>query len=118
MITVQHEDTVKTALDLLRRYEISQIPVMRGHEQVGSVNDIGVMQSVFDHADIIHQPVSDVMGRPFPTLEQAEEIERAYKMLTLENPAIVVTDDAEPIGVLTRQDIISFLSTSSEVVRK
>jgi cystathionine beta-synthase len=117
LITVQHDDTVKTALDLLRQYEISQIPVMKGHEQVGSVNDIGVMQSVFDHADIIHQPVSEVMGRPFPALEQFEEIERAYKLLTLANPAIVVTDDAEPIGVLTRQDIISFLSTSSEIVR-
>jgi cystathionine beta-synthase len=76
------------------------------------------MQSVFDHADILHQPVSEVMGRPFPALEQSEEIELAYKLLTLANPAIVVTDDAEPIGVLTRQDIITFLSTSSDVVRK
>jgi cystathionine beta-synthase len=116
LITVSHEDTVKTALDLLRQYEISQIPVMRGGEPVGSVNDIGVMQSVFDHSDILHQPVSEVMGRPFPALEQSEEIERAYKLLTLANPAIVVTDDGEPIGVLTRQDIISFLSTSSDVV--
>jgi len=118
LITVQQEDTVKTALDLLRQYEISQLPVMNGREQVGSVNDIGVMRSVFDHADILHQPVSEVMTRPFPALEQSEEIERAYKLLTLANPAIVVTDDSEPIGVLTRQDIISFLSTSSEVVRK
>ncbi|MGA8099467.1 MAG: cystathionine beta-synthase [Candidatus Cybelea sp.] len=116
LITVQHDDTVKTALDLLRRYEISQLPVMRERELVGSVNDIGVMQSVFDHADILHQAVSEVMGRPFPALEQSEEIELAYKLLTLANPAIVVTDESEPIGVLTRQDIISFLSTSSDVV--
>jgi cystathionine beta-synthase len=118
LITVQQGDTVKTALDLLRQYEISQIPVMNGHEQVGSINDVGVMQSVFDHADILHQPVSEVMGRAFPALEQSEEIELAYKLLTLANPAIIVTDDREPIGVLTRQDIISFLSTSSETVRK
>jgi cystathionine beta-synthase len=115
LITVRHDDTVKIALDLLRQYEISQIPVMQGGEQVGSINDVGIMQSVFDHADILHQPVSEVMGRAFPMLEQFEEIERAYKLLTLANSAIVVTDDAEPIGVLTRQDIISFLSTSSNV---
>ena len=30
MITVKQDDMVKNALDLLRRYEISQIPVMRG----------------------------------------------------------------------------------------
>jgi cystathionine beta-synthase len=118
LITLTENDMVKAALDLLRKYEISQIPVMRGHEVVGSVNDVGVMQSVFDSADILHQPVTEVMGRAFPALEQSEEIERAYKLLTLANPAIVVTDDGEPIGVLTRQDIISFLSTSSEVVRK
>jgi cystathionine beta-synthase len=118
LLSVKPDDTVKTALDLLRQYEISQLPVMRGHEQVGSVNDVGVMQAVFDHADIIHQPISDVMGRAFPTVEQFEEIERAYKLLTLANPAIVVTDDGEPIGVLTRQDIITFLSTSSEIVGK
>ncbi len=112
MITVKPDDTVKTALDLLREYEISQLPVMNGHEIVGSVNDVGVMQAVFDQADIIHKPVSELMGRPFPGLEQHEEIERAYKLLTLANPAIVVTDDGEPIGVLTRQDIISFLSIS------
>jgi cystathionine beta-synthase len=118
MITVKPNDTVKTALDLLRQYEISQLPVMNGREVVGSVNDVGVMQAVFDQADIIHQPVSDVMGRPFPSLEQYEEIERAYKLLTLANPAVVVTDDEEPVGVLTRQDIISFLSTSSTSTAK
>jgi cystathionine beta-synthase len=110
MITVKPDDTVKTALDLLRKYEISQLPVMNGHEIVGSVNDVGVMQAVFDQSDILHKPVSEVMGRPFPSLEQHEEIERAYKLLTLANPAVVITDDAEPIGLLARQDIISFLS--------
>jgi len=114
MITVKPDDTVKTALDLLRKYEISQLPVMRGNEQVGSINDVGVMQAVFDRADIIHQPVTEVMGHAFPTLEQYEEIEKAYKLLTLANHAIVVIDDGEPVGVLTRQDIIAFLSTSSD----
>lgn len=113
MITVKPDDTVKAALDLLRQYEISQIPVMLGNEQVGSINDVAVMQQVFDQADILHKPVSEVMGRPFPALEQSEEIDRAYKLLTLANPAVVVTDDSDPIGVVTRQDIISFLSTSS-----
>jgi cystathionine beta-synthase len=118
LITVKDTDVVKNALDLLRQYEISQIPVMRGHEQIGSINDVAVMQAVFDRADIIHKPVSEVMGRPFPVLDQSEEIERAYKLLTLANPAVVVTDEDEPIGVLTRQDIISYLSAASSATPK
>ncbi|MGR4064326.1 MAG: cystathionine beta-synthase [Vulcanimicrobiaceae bacterium] len=113
LLTVKDDDTVQTALDLLRKYEISQLPVMRGHEQVGSMNDVGVMQAVFDRADLVHQPVREVMGRPFPTLDQSERIELAYKLLTLANAAIVVTDAGEPVGVVTRQDIISYLSVTS-----
>jgi cystathionine beta-synthase len=115
IITVTENDTVKTALDLLRQYEISQIPVMHGHEVIGSINDVGVMQAVFENADIVHESVKEVMGHAFPALEQHEEIDRAYKLLTLANPAIVVTDDGEPIGVITRQDVISYLSESSGI---
>ena len=113
MITVNETDVVKEALDLLRTYEISQLPVTRGNDIVGSVNDVAVMQAVFDRADLIHKPVSEVMGRPFPALETTAPIDRAYKLLTLETSAIVVTDGGRPMGVVTRQDIISYLSSST-----
>ncbi len=50
MIMIQEDDVVRNALDLLRRYQISQMPVMRAGEIVGSVNDVAVMQSVFDQS--------------------------------------------------------------------
>ncbi len=46
-------------------------------------------------------------------LEHSAEVERAYKLLTMANSAIVVTDAGKPVGVVTRQDIISFLSAQS-----
>jgi len=113
LITVTEQTAVKEALDLLRRYQISQLPVVRGHEVVGSINDVAVMQAVFDHADIVHKPVGDVMGRAFPMLEHDIEVGRAYKLLTMANSAIVVTDGGRPVGVVTRQDIISFLSAQT-----
>ncbi len=113
LITVQETSVVKEALDLLRRYEISQLPVVRGRDVVGSVNDVAVMQAVFDHSDLLHKPVSEVMGRPFPMLDTAAEIDRAYKLLTLANPAIIVTEAGVPIGLLARQDVISFLSATA-----
>ena len=113
MITVTEAQTVKEALDLLRRFEISQLPVMREAEVVGSINDVAVMQAVFDHADIMHKPVVEVMGRPFPMLDHDSEVGIAYKLLTMANHAIVVTDGSKPVGVVTRQDVISFLSAQT-----
>jgi predicted transcriptional regulator len=46
-------------------------------------------------------------------LQGTAEIDEAYKLLTLANSAIVVSNGKEPVGVLTRQDIISFLSATS-----
>jgi cystathionine beta-synthase len=113
LITVQDDDVVKNVLDLLRRYEISQLPVLQGTQIVGSVNDVAVMQAVFDRADLLHKSVRAVMGRPFPALDRNVEIDRAYKLLTLANSAILVTDASQPVGVLTRQDIISYLSANA-----
>jgi cystathionine beta-synthase len=113
MVSVREDDVVKDALDLLRKYEISQMPVMRGTEIIGSVNDVAVMQAVFDQQDLLHEPVRDVMGRPFPALETSADIDAAYKLLTLANSAILVTENQRPVGVVTRQDIISFLSAVS-----
>jgi cystathionine beta-synthase len=113
MITIDEDDVVRNALDLLRRYEISQLPVLRGSTIVGSVNDVAVMGAVFDRADLLHKPVREVMGRAFPALETDAAIDRAYKLLTLANAAILVTDGGKPIGVVTRQDIISYLSSSN-----
>ncbi len=113
LITVKEDDVVRDALDLLRRYEISQLPVMRGSEIVGSVNDVAVMQAVFDRSDLLHKSVGAVMGRPFPALDTDAEIDKAYKLLTLANAAIVVVEAGLPIGVVTRQDIISYLSAST-----
>jgi cystathionine beta-synthase len=113
LITVLDTDVVKHALDLLRRYEISQLPVIRGGEVIGSINDVAVMQAVFDQSDLIHRPVSEVMGRAFPALDEGVEIDRAYRLLTLANSAIVVLREGKPLGVITRQDIISHLSETS-----
>jgi cystathionine beta-synthase len=113
LITVEEHAVVKEALDLLREYEISQLPVMRDHEVIGSINDVAVMQAVFDHADILHKEVREVMGRAFPTLDAGARIDAAYKLLTLANSAIVATENGKAIGVITRQDIISFLSSNA-----
>jgi len=109
LITVGVGASVKEAMKLLEDYEISQLPVLDGDAIVGSVNDVGVMQQVFANADLVHVPVAQVMGRPFPTLDEAAEIDQAYKLLALANTAVVVTSGDRPIGLVARHDIIAFL---------
>ena len=110
MITVAPTDAVKRAVELMREFQISQIPVMDKSELVGSVNEVAVMQLIYDRADIVHSEVREVMGQPFPVLAEDAEVEQAYKALSLGHSAVVVSSAGKPVGVLTKMDIITYLS--------
>jgi cystathionine beta-synthase len=112
LITLAPNDPVKRGIELMREFQISQIPVVERGEMVGSINEVAVMQLIYDHADVAHQPVKDVMARPFPVLDELDEVEKAYKELSLGHGAVVVARKGAPIGVLTKMDIISYLSGS------
>ncbi|HET9341608.1 MAG TPA: cystathionine beta-synthase [Candidatus Eremiobacteraceae bacterium] len=110
MITVAPTDAVKRAVELMREFQISQIPVVDGGELVGSVNEVAVMQLIYDRSDIVHAEVREVMGQPFPVLGDDAEVEQAYKALSLGHSAVVVAAGGTPVGVLTKMDIITYLS--------
>jgi cystathionine beta-synthase len=112
LITLKPDDPVKRGIELMREFQISQIPVVERGEMVGSINEVAVMQLIYDHADVAHQPLKDVMARPFPVLDELDEVEKAYKELSLGHGAVVVARKGSPVGVLTKMDIISYLSGS------
>lgn len=110
LITVSPTDSVKRAVELMREFKISQIPVMDGQEMAGGVNEVAVMQLIYDRADIVHAEVREVMGNAFPVLDESAEVSQAYKALSLGNAAVVVAAGGKPAGVLTKMDIITYLS--------
>ncbi|HWL92676.1 MAG TPA: cystathionine beta-synthase [Phycisphaerae bacterium] len=111
LLTVGRKDTVRKAIDLMRQNGISQVPVADSEgNMVGSIQEVTAMQLVFDHVDIEHQQVGEVMGSPFPKMDRAQEIDRGFKALTLGASAIIVTDGGKPVGVLTKSDFINYLS--------
>jgi cystathionine beta-synthase len=112
LITVAPTDTVRRGVELMREFGISQIPVVDKGQMVGSINEVAVMQLIFDHADIVHGEVKDVMGRPFPLLDEKDELAQAYRELSLGHAAIVVGHEGKAIGVLTKMDIINYLSVT------
>ncbi|HUN81735.1 MAG TPA: cystathionine beta-synthase [Phycisphaerae bacterium] len=115
IISVGRKDTVHKAVELMRKVGISQLPVMgEDGDVVGSIQEITAMQLVFDHVNIGTKLIGDVMGSPFPKLEKNVEVERGIKALSLGASAIVVCDDAKPIGLLTKTDFITYLSGGPE----
>ncbi len=124
MVSVQTTDQVGAAVDLFQRYGISQLPVVRKREGedngvdlsaiVGSVHERDILERVFRDADATRMPVSAVMGAPLGVIRADASVEDVYGDLQ-ERPAVVVADGAQPVGVLTRADLLEYLAHRSRV---
>ncbi len=110
MITIGASEPVVNAVEKFRKYEISQLPVVNfKNEIIGGLVDTTVMQLMFDHVDIAKKRVADVMNRAFPRLDRHVAIDKAFKALSLGASAVLVMENEQPIGVITKADVIAYL---------
>jgi cystathionine beta-synthase len=113
LIFVESHEKVGHAIELMQRYGISQIPVVR-HEPaesladvVGSVRERGLLERLYANGDALNEDVAAAMEPPLPAVELDETVET---MFTSNSPAVVVAEEGKPVGVLTRADLLEFLA--------
>jgi cystathionine beta-synthase len=110
IISVGPSEPVQRAANLLRQYNISQLPVMVGEEVVGSMQEGDVLRLALEKVDFNTTLVRDVMGRPFPEMAADVAVSDACYTLAEHDSAVLVVADRRPVGVLTRIDFIHYLS--------
>ncbi len=116
LVTVESHQKVGEAIDLMRRYSISQIPVVRhdGAESladvVGSIRERGLLDRVFRSHDALADEVAVAMEPPLPAVEIDESVDTVFADLSAGNPAVVVARRGKPVGVLTRADLLEYLA--------
>ena len=116
LVTVESQQKVGDAIDLMRRYSISQIPVVRhdGAESladvVGSIRERGLLDRVFRSHEALGEEVAVAMEPPLPAVEIDESVDTVFADLSAGNPAVVVARRGKPVGVLTRADLLEYLA--------
>jgi len=109
------QETIAEAVQILREYGVSQMPVVRAEppvvaaEVAGSVSDRVLLDAVYRGDARLSDSVESAMSAPFPTVGSTEPVEHAVAALEGAD-ALLVQEDGKPIGVLTRQDLLSFLA--------
>jgi cystathionine beta-synthase len=109
LVHTHPDETVRVAIEILREYGVSQMPVVKHEppvvlaEVVGAVTERDLMDRAFADPQVLDRPVGDVMGDPLPTIGAGEPINLAVTRLE-GAPAILVLDRGQPVGVLTRSD--------------
>ncbi len=108
-------ETVREAIDILREYGVSQMPVVRAEppvmtaEIVGAVHDRDLLDALFTGKAQLADRLAEHMAPPLPMVGAGEPVQAAMVALEKADAAVVVAD-GRPTGVLTRQDVLAFLS--------
>ncbi len=111
-------ETIAEAVHILQEYGVSQMPVVRAEppivaaEVAGSVSERTLLEALFTGRAKLTDRVEQHMSEPLPSIGSTEDAHAAVQVLGTAD-ALLVHEDGKPVGVLTRQDLLSFVSAPS-----
>src|SRR5881398_2847695 len=116
LITIAAHQKVGEAIDVMQRYSISQLPVVRDGEVqsladvIGSLQDRDLLDRVFKNPDALHEDVAAAMQPPLAAVEADVTLDQVFSTLSGRTNAVVVAESGRPVGVLTRSDLLEYLA--------
>lgn len=108
-------ETIRDAINILREFGVSQMPVVRAEppvmaaEVVGSVVERDLLDALFTGRAQLADAVESHMSTSLPMVGSGDSVHSAVSALQMAD-ALVVIDDGKPAGVLTRQDLLGYLA--------
>jgi cystathionine beta-synthase len=115
LVTIGAHQKVGEAIDLMQRFSISQLPVVRDGAEtlvdvIGSLQDRDLLERVFRNPDALHEDVASAMQPPLATVDAEQSLDDVLPTLTGRGNAVVVARRGRPVGVLTRSDLLEYLA--------
>jgi cystathionine beta-synthase len=110
LLTINVDEKIATAVALMTKFNISQIPVKKGTEFVGALNDSHVFAQLITNDNLKQETVDKVMQKAFPFVNMNASIEDVSKMITKESNAVLMKDRLGEVHIITKHDIIESIS--------
>lgn len=108
VVSVAPTDSIADAVELLRRYGISQTPVMEHGNMVGSVTENLLLRHLASGEPLTSMVVGDLQGPPFPRLQGDALAHEAYTLFSSGQSAVAVMRGDQLEGIVTKSDLLEF----------
>ena len=109
LVTVKTEELVSHAIERMKTFKISQIPVEDASGFVGAVDETDLFRKFVEDKNISDLPIKEVMHQPFPIVSKNTTIDEVSKLIHKDNNAVLVDLEDGKYHIITRHDIISAL---------
>jgi cystathionine beta-synthase len=119
LVVVTADERARDAFTRMRDLGVSQLVVATTTEQPlaakevsGSLSELSLMDKAFRDPALLDCPVGDLMEPAPPMIGVGEAVSAVVERLD-SCPAVLVLDGGHPVGILTRQDVLTFLAGSA-----
>jgi len=111
LVTAKTTDTVGAAVQMMKKFSISQLPVTNENEKfVGSLTDTALFGMIMENHELKQKLVAEVMSNSFPFVDAKASLEEVSRLITKDNAAVLVKDLMNQVHIITKQDLIEAIS--------
>jgi len=109
LVTIEPNNTVFEAVELMKKFNIENIPVMNGNGLEGSISESGLFNKMLGGLDIKEAKVAEVMEPAYPIVDIDTPVERLSTLINKENGAVMAKDEGGNFHIVTKWDVIQAL---------
>ena len=121
LICAGTSETLRVAIDRLHQNSISQMPVVQGNPPpvnqpphletiIGVLEERSLLEKVFHHPESVDSAVATVMDEPLPIVDADDDVESLFPLFTDGGNGAIVIRNGEPMGIITRSDLLEFVA--------
>ncbi len=110
LITIEPELSVGEAVELMQKYNIENLPVIKNENIIGAISESGLFNKMLSNGvDIKNKKISDVLEPSYPVVAFDTPVERLSSLINKENGAVLSKDDSGNYHIVTKYDVIQAL---------
>ncbi|MBA2668871.1 MAG: pyridoxal-phosphate dependent enzyme [Gemmatimonadetes bacterium] len=110
IVSVLPDTLVRRALALITEHNISQLPVVVDGDCIGHISEPNLMAHVLENPVALDHPIQEMMDAPLPVVDSHLDLQAVTRLLTRQNPAVLIRRDGTLSGIITRYDVLRYMT--------
>ena len=105
IISISSNDTIKNSISKMKKFDISQMPVIDDHKAVGLISESILLDALMENKG---KKVAEIMEEAPPTVSKTASI-KVLSSLLHHYPMVLVSESGKLIGLITKADLLGKL---------
>ncbi len=108
--SVESHQNVLEVVKMLGNLSVSQLPVVKDGDFVGSVTDTRILNKLVESPGLRNKPISEIMDEPFKFISAGTTVDTISSMMNHGEKALMVMDEMQQPHIITKQDLLMAFS--------